>query len=182
VSRCSKTYFINDFNNFIPIYQRHTDYSSKIYHITFLCISAQTFQIRKEFINGNIKFSWTNTSIYSDDILVTKDEHLSDWIRTTDDEYTVWDVLQYKSVKIKVRVYTPPEFKSRKDYDSTYLGKLGYKQQVKGTSNGEIGRVLKETTVGVQGWAYLFIRTSDKSEGTVVSGATEEYADWLHQL
>ncbi|XP_056003587.1 multiple epidermal growth factor-like domains protein 10 [Ostrea edulis] len=84
------------------------------------CEQAQTFEIKKEFIDGNLTFTWTNVSTRRNDIVITKDGSESGWILITDDKYTVEDVWKYKSVTINVREYTSADHRSFKDYYSTY--------------------------------------------------------------
>ncbi|XP_056002524.1 uncharacterized protein LOC125648803 [Ostrea edulis] len=88
-----------------------------------LCfVQAQTFEIKKEFIDGNLTFTWRNVSTRRNDIVITKDESKSGWIQIHDDKYTVEDVWKYKSVTINVREYTSADHQSYKDYNSTYTG------------------------------------------------------------
>lgn len=87
-----------------------------------LCIAAQTFQIRRKFINGNLKLKWANISTNPNDITVTKDGFESNWTRIYDDKYTVEDVWLYKSVNIRIREYTGSSDYS--DYNLNYSGKF----------------------------------------------------------
>ncbi|XP_048751512.2 uncharacterized protein LOC125663257 [Ostrea edulis] len=95
--------------------------------VTYLCfvlagllciVQAQTFQIRRKFINGNLKLKWANISTNPNDITVTKDGLESKWTRIYDDKYTVEDVWLYKSVNIRIREYTGSSDYS--DYNLNY--------------------------------------------------------------
>ncbi|XP_062611781.1 uncharacterized protein LOC134273614, partial [Saccostrea cucullata] len=87
-----------------------------------LCFAnGQTVRISAEFLNGRLIFKWSNISTIPNDIVITKNSKSTDWIRVDDDQYTVEDVLQYKSVKIQVREFNNADFsKGYLDYVKTY--------------------------------------------------------------
>ncbi|XP_062577815.1 uncharacterized protein LOC134239665 [Saccostrea cucullata] len=87
-----------------------------------LCIvRGQYFEIWTEFVNGDVTFKWTNVSSLRNDILIINDSESSDWVKTYEDQYTVTDVLRYKSVTIEVREYNTTEItKGHVDYIKTY--------------------------------------------------------------
>ncbi|XP_062599537.1 uncharacterized protein LOC134261079 [Saccostrea cucullata] len=74
------------------------------------CANGQTVRISAEFLNGRLIFKWSNISTIPNDIVITKNSKSTDWIRVDDDQYTVEDVLQYKSVKIQVREFNNTDF------------------------------------------------------------------------
>jgi hypothetical protein len=82
---------------------------------------AQTFEIQKEFINGDLIFTWTNVSAIDNDVQIKIDGQYvtfrengqnSTWSRISGDEYTVKDMWQYQSVEITVFEYMS-KFRSR---------------------------------------------------------------------
>ncbi|XP_061180573.1 uncharacterized protein LOC133189180 [Saccostrea echinata] len=82
---------------------------------------GHNIKISTEFINGKLIFKWTNVSTIRNDIIITKDSQSSEWILVYDDQYTVEDVMQYKSVSIKVREYNTSIFtEGYVDYDKIY--------------------------------------------------------------
>ncbi|XP_062574002.1 uncharacterized protein LOC134235849 isoform X2 [Saccostrea cucullata] len=85
------------------------------------CAHGQFFEIQTKFFNGKLIFTWSNTSTIRNDIRITKDSQTSPWIVVFDDQYTVEDVLLYKSVSINVREYYNENFnKGQEDYEKTY--------------------------------------------------------------
>ncbi|XP_062602469.1 uncharacterized protein LOC134264196 isoform X2 [Saccostrea cucullata] len=84
-----------------------------------LCfVQGQIFKISAKFMDGNLIFTWSNISATRNDIFITKDSQSSAWIQVYDDQYTVEDVLQYKSVTIKVReLNTYPNYE---EYNKTF--------------------------------------------------------------
>ncbi|XP_062612072.1 uncharacterized protein LOC134273867 [Saccostrea cucullata] len=72
-------------------------------------------------MNGNLIFKWSNISTNRNDIIITNDSQSSSWIQVYDDQYTVEDAMQYKSLAIKVREYRDTDFrKGHDDYVKTY--------------------------------------------------------------
>ncbi|XP_061170406.1 uncharacterized protein LOC133179729 [Saccostrea echinata] len=88
---------------------------------TLFFVHGQKFEIWTEFLNGDVTFKWTNVSSLRNDILITKDSHSADWVKTNEDHYTVEDVLKYKSVTIEVREYNCMDFsKCYVEHKKTY--------------------------------------------------------------
>ncbi|XP_061180583.1 immunoglobulin superfamily member 10-like [Saccostrea echinata] len=83
--------------------------------------TGQKVYISAEFSNGRLIFKWTNVSTIRNEIIITKDSQSSLWMSVYDDQYTVEDVMQYKSVTIRVREYKSANpAKGHNDYKKTY--------------------------------------------------------------
>ncbi|XP_048749343.2 uncharacterized protein LOC125661400 [Ostrea edulis] len=148
-------------------------------------VQAQTFQIRKEFINGNLKLTWTNfsTHLNFNDITVTKDglvrlwEQMDGtknaWKRIVDDQYTVEDVWNYNSVNITIREYTESSVFS--DY------KLNYNVLRVDSQEGETKNLSWMEAFFPRSWEYNIFHFYDSSNKTVIQvrgdGATSINAE-----
>ncbi|XP_062599534.1 uncharacterized protein LOC134261078 isoform X1 [Saccostrea cucullata] len=81
-------------------------------------VHGQGFRISSKFMNGQLIFTWSNISTTRNAIIITKDSQSSGWIRVNDDQYTVEDVMLWKTVTIVVREWNTSQ--NYVDYMKTF--------------------------------------------------------------
>ncbi|XP_062600220.1 uncharacterized protein LOC134261835 isoform X2 [Saccostrea cucullata] len=99
----------------------------KLWYISF-CYLLQIFIVNNEkwphihskFLNGSLLLTWTKSSTFDHDVMITTNINTTDWIRVKNPKYVVKDVLNFTFVSIRIREYRSSDLKNHVESNNTF--------------------------------------------------------------